>query len=320
MAILDTYSNRLKDEQCQNNDVYDYDKIPEELIVQIIWAAKELIGECNIWDNTLFSYNLFHKLHDILLPEWGLDHLPSNHPVNSKVYFTDLPNSFTSYFKKSSTPYLHILDFIEGLFITQEFVADHYPEKIEKFNQKLIDLSDELNKRFRMVGVGYQIENQKVIQIDHQHIHKEIVKPALAIINNPVFKTVNKDYRAAYEHYRNQHVKDCITACNRAFEAMLKAICTEYQWSYDSKARASDLIKIVRKEGLFQDNMDKTFDSFIATLKTGVPELRNQLGGHGSDPQTESPPLYMASYLLHLTATNIIFLYEAFKAYKPDRE
>lgn len=62
--------------------------------------------------------------------------------------------------------------------------------------------------------------------------------------------------------------------------------------------------------------MEKTIDNYIMTLKTGVPELRNHFGGHGSSSQSSSPSIYMAEYVLYLTATNIVFLYNVFRDYQ----
>ena len=43
-------------------------------------------------------------------------------------------------------------------------------------------------------------------------------------------------------------------------------------------------------------------------LETGVPTIRNKNSGHGQGSDIKDVPEYMASYMLHLTATNLLFL------------
>ena len=50
----------------------------------------------------------------------------------------------------------------------------------------------------------------------------------------------------AHRHYRAGEWKDCVTASNRAFESMLKAICDAEGWTYGKGDRASELITLER--------------------------------------------------------------------------
>jgi hypothetical protein len=45
----------------------------------------------------------------------------------------------------------------------------------------------------------------------------------------------------------------------------------------------------------------------------GIPHVRNNAGGHGESPNTPSVPSYIASYALHITATNVLMVCEALK-------
>jgi hypothetical protein len=57
--------------------------------------------------------------------------------------------------------------------------------------------------------------------------------------------------------------------------------------------------------------MQSQFDGLRAVLEGGVPTLRNKMGGHGQGEVPVPVPAYFASYMLHLTATTILFLVEA---------
>jgi hypothetical protein len=100
-------------------------------------------------------------------------------------------------------------------------------------------------------------------------------------------------------------------ACQRAFESVLKAICKLHGWSFATSDRASELITVVRKNGLFPTYLSKVFDTYIAMLKSGLPEVRNNAGGHGESPDAPPVPRYIAAYALHLSASNIVIAVEA---------
>jgi hypothetical protein len=49
-------------------------------------------------------------------------------------------------------------------------------------------------------------------------------------------------------------------------------------------------------------------------MKTGLPAVRNNAGGHGEDPGAPSVPDYLAAYAIHLTASNILLAAKAHSA------
>jgi hypothetical protein len=48
-----------------------------------------------------------------------------------------------------------------------------------------------------------------------------------------------------------------------------------------------------------------------STLEAGVPTARSRLGGHGQGTQVTEVPQYLVAYVLHLTASAVVFLAEA---------
>ena len=118
----------------------------------------------------------------------------------------------------------------------------------------------------------------------------------------------------AHRHYRSGEMKDAITDANNAFESTLKAVCNQRGWSYQSGARASDLLKLVRRKGLLPEYLDKSFDQLAATLNSGLPQVRNNEGSHGQGATPQTTLDYVGAYALHLAAANILFIVEAHKA------
>ena len=56
--------------------------------------------------------------------------------------------------------------------------------------------------------------------------------------------------------------------------------------------------------------MQSQFTSLKSLLETGVPTVRNRLGGHGQGIEPIVVPDTIASYALNLTASNILLLIE----------
>lgn len=119
---------------------------------------------------------------------------------------------------------------------------------------------------------------------------------------------------AAHAHYRAGEYKDCVADALNAFESTMKAICDIKKWSYSKGARASDLLKVIRSNGLLPDYLDGSFDQLAATLASGLPKVRNEAGGHGQGAEPRQTPGYIAAYALHLAAAKIVLLFEALKA------
>ena len=56
----------------------------------------------------------------------------------------------------------------------------------------------ELNHRFCEHGVGYQYESGSMIRVDSQLIHSEVVRPALNMLSDPMYKGANAEFLSAH--------------------------------------------------------------------------------------------------------------------------
>jgi len=172
---------------------------------------------------------------------------------------------------------------------------------------------EELNERFRRAGFGYRFESSKIIRVDSEVVHKEAVRPALQLLSDPRFAGANDEFRAAFDRLKAGENKDCAVDALNALESTMKAICDAKAWKYDKDARANDLLKILRREKLFPAFADQSFDQLVSTLKSGLPAVDNESGGHVQGSIPVEIPTYVAVYALNLAASNIRFLVEAFK-------
>ena len=178
-----------------------------------------------------------------------------------------------------------------------------------------INAIKELNERFRRAGVGYKFSNGQIIRIDSELIHTNFVQPALSLLSEKEFEGPNSEILQAYSHYRNGDYNEAIQLASNAFESTMKIVCDQRGLNYKTNPRASDLLKLLRKE-LLPNYLENSFDQLASTLSSGLPKVRNEVSAHGkgSDPQTT--PIYVAAYTLHLAAVNILFLVEAHNSTK----
>ena len=209
------------------------------------------------------------------------------------------------------------LDLIEFGFlyihrITRQF--SEYDRERRSVSVSADEAINELNERFKLAGVGYQIEDGRILRIDSELIHSEIVKPALRYLNEDGFEGPRDEFMSAHTHYRKGEMKDAVVDANNAFESTLKSICVQRRWEYQNGDSASRLIKVVRDQGLLPNYLDNSFDQLAATLKSGLPNVRGEEGAHGQGAIPSETPDYVAAYALHLAAAQILFLVKAHKA------
>ena len=93
----------------------------------------------------------------------------------------------------------------------------------------------------------------------------------------------------------------------------MKAICDKQKWSYGPGDTAQKLIDICLSNGLVPGYLQSQFTSLRNLLESGVPTVRNKLGGHGQGTSSIQVPESIAMYALHLAASNIVFLAKAEK-------
>ena len=299
MPLLDLFSYRQRAAEGNTADVFTYDDVPYGLRVQIVHILRDAVG--------VNEHHRWQWIHDAVAREHELLEL------NDRYEFRDRCETYLL----EATSKEAALDFIEASFrfvgMTARQVFDYRRE--ERIRAALAAVN-ELNERFRRAGVGYQFENGQIFRVDSELIHREVVRPALRYLHRRGFEGPREEFLRAHTCYRAGDTKDAVTNANNAFESTLKAICDQRRWEYPRGARASDLLRLVRDQGLLPDYLDASFDQLAATLKSGLPKVRGAEGAHGQGAAPRKTPDHVAAYALHLAAAKILFLVEAHKAMK----
>ena len=204
-----------------------------------------------------------------------------------------------------------VLDFIEACFRLSVQVG----------GQRIVD---EINRVFRQEGIGYQLTRfraptkprgairigkriaktqlPRIIRVDHQMTHQEIIAPALNLLSNPIFEVANSEMLDAHSHHRGGRHEDAITACVSAFESVLKTICDNKNWAYCAKDTCAALVDVCHRNELFP--------SFYVDVFKRAGTIRNKLSdAHGRGPvrKHEVEPAH-AEHMLHMVSTHIILL------------
>jgi hypothetical protein len=291
MAIFNLFSKRRKRECGEMPDVYQYTDVPVALRVQVVHIWKDAFGQSldvilrNVEQTLCREYGVF------VLGNWS--------------HGTEAMTNFILHVKEVD----RCLDVIEETFQFLYNCKGHYLGS----RQSPAEAIDELNIRFREHGCGFQFESGKIVRLDSQIVHSEIVKPALHFLAEPQLKGANEEFLSAHEHYRHGKYKECLADCLKAFESVMKTICAKRKWTFREGDTAKILLSVLFQKGLIPSYMEGHFTGLRSVLEGGVPTLRNKLGGHGQGTSHISVPDSIAAFCLHLTAANILFLVRAEK-------
>jgi hypothetical protein len=305
MAVFDLFSKRQKRLRGEMPDVYQYDTLPQQLRGQIVHIIRDAFGRDV---EAVLTEQAYSFVYDLLCREYGVFQL-TDHDRHGKAaslidFFLTCPSVDES------------LDVVETCFRYVDVVVREDNYMVGHVSTISPDQAiEELNTRFQEHGIGYRFESGKIVRIDSQLIHANVVKPTLLLLQDRAFKGPNDEFLVAHEHYRHGRYKECINECLKAFESVLKVICSKRKWPYDPKtATAKQLIHACFTNNLIPSYLQSEFSSLRALLESGIPTTRSKTSAHGQGAAPIAVPQYLAGYALHLTATNILFLVEAEKA------
>jgi hypothetical protein len=303
MAIFDLFSKRQKRIRGEVPEIYTYDQIPQTLRVQIVHIIRDAIGEDN--SNKRKPEQAYELLHNTLCREYGKFSLGNGY---NESHMEQVLN-----FLLTTTNTDEVIDVIELSFKYIDRIINEDYRNYTYYTTVKIKPDDailELNERFKENGIGYSFDGSEIIRVDSTYVHSEITKPVIALLWNNKFKGANEEYLKAHEHYRQGRNKECLTECLKAFESTMKVICKEKGWTYNQTDSAKKLIQTCFQNGLVPTFTQNQFTSLQNLLESGIPTIRNKLGGHGQGQIPQTVDDEMTRYGLNLAGTNIIFLVE----------
>lgn len=312
MAIFDIFSKRQRARRGDVQDVYTYDQFPKEFRVQIVHIWRDVLGDRQEYNNdNVQTRAAYTFIVETLCREYGVFVLSENREYGFRHYLSEL-ESFLLHEQDTE----RVLDAIELSFRCIDVMARNWEYRhIVSCAESVDEAIADLNARFREHGIGYSFENQEIIRVDSQLLHAEVVKPALTLLaSDTEYKGAQAEFLTAHGHYRHGRQKEALNDSLKAIESVMKAICVKRKWPYSATAPASALLQTLFNNGLIPAFWNTHFTALKSTLESGVPTARNRLGGHGQGTEIIEVPEYLAGYVLHLTASVIVFLVSAEKA------
>jgi hypothetical protein len=293
--MINLFSKRQKKLRGEVPEVYTYDDLNDNLRTQIIYAFNDAFDK----NNGKKVRDVYEEIRKILLREYGLLFLANNQ-------YDDPEDDFLKFYFKEDD-FEKVIDAIELICKFIDYKIRKNPwDYSQRFNpdQALI----EINERFKEHGIGYSYENGEIIRIDSTFVHSEITKPTIALLWNEKFSGANEEYMKAHDHYLHGRNKECLNDCLKSFESVLKTICKEKKWQFNQSDTSKKLIKICFENELVPSFTQNQFTSLQNLLESGIPTIRNKLGGHGQGTEKITVDDIMTRYALNLTGSNIIFL------------
>lgn len=312
--IYNIFSKRM--EQGKNeNEIYEYENIPNRLRMQIYYIIKSASGKLEIWG----------VIREILLREYGREYLledvgDAEYDCKEFIRHVEITNEF--------------LDLIEVAFSIIDGkireIVDNQPPAYHMIKQHPDDAIEELNHRFKENNFGYEFIGGQIIRIDRKFTHNEIVKQALKLLFEEDFKSANEEFLIAHKYYKegcakenpNEDFKNAIINCNKAFESTMKLICEkkiELVPAYDSRHEAKKLINDLLEANIIPKHLENNFHGLKNILKgikdcleNGLPVIRNKVG-HGKGTEEEWISEEFVTYSINLAATNIVLLVNLYK-------
>ncbi len=294
MAVFNTFSKRNNPKV---TDVYEYDNIPQKFKVQLIRIVEKI-------------------LHSHRLLNWMTCIETINEELGKEFYGDDAIDELKEFIKssKNTSELLDIIDiFTQNIYSEIEqrkSSEDSYSiNRIKEIEQEI----DNLNTRFLESNLGYQVQNGQLIKINSQHIHREIIQPALQLIYDENFNGSDEEFRKAFKHFRGGDYKEAINEASKALESVLKTICERMNWQSKEGDTANKLIEIVKNKRLFPNELESYYNSLTQILSSGTPTIRNKNSGHGQGSHSKEVPQHLASFAINQAASSIIFLIQSYK-------
>lgn len=310
MAVVDLYSKRQKRVRGEVPDVYTYDELPKTLRIQIEYLIKQGLNPSGDLSRGRV-YATFKLIVDTLCKEYGVYRLAG------KDYRRLDPDEEIYKFLVSEPDTERCLDVVE---LTMKAI-DRLTRTIDyssyhRYNENADAVLDELNTRFKESGVGYRFVDGEIIRVDSELVHTEAVKPAIRLLNTKDYAGPHEEFLSAYEHYRHGNNKKALNDCLKAFESTMKAICDKRGWTYKTTDTAKALIDVCLSNGLIPPFWQQQMASLRSLLESSIPTGRNKLSGHGQGAVPQEVPDYLTAYMLHMTASTLVFLTTAEKELK----
>jgi hypothetical protein len=314
MTMWETFSKRrTRLERAGTQDVYQYQDLPQPFRVQAVQIWNVAIGRFYVpraymGSNSPANVHWVY-IHETIAHERGeftLDKTSDEPDICCKNFLLNADTDGG-------------LDIIELSFLVIDRDVRRMPPYDARdagITEAPDDAIEDLNHRFREHGIGYQYVEGQLVRVDSEFTHAEVVKPALSLLHEVGFDGAAEEFLKGFDHYRHGRNKEAIAEALKALESTMKTICAKKKWNVPANATAKPLMDILFSEGLILKELESSFAGLRSAMESGLPTLSNRTSRHGQGAVPVDLPPHVAAYALHLSASNIVFLVQAYKSIK----
>jgi len=108
------------------------------------------------------------------------------------------------------------------------------------------EFAETVNNRARWFRVGVRLEGSRFVPVTSEHLHTEVVQPALVLLSDPRYATIDALYRKAFDRVLSGDPSGAITVATSSVEEMLRLLLPTMRGQtlgpLADKARADGLI------------------------------------------------------------------------------
>jgi hypothetical protein len=147
--------------------------------------------------------------------------------------------------------------------------------------------SADVNRVLGEEDMSWRLLGGQFVLLDSVFVHEQIVAASHEALGSVGFEGAAHELLDAQHDLADGDVRGAIHNAGSSFESAMKAALDQ-----DDYLTAKKLIDALRAGGYFEGIPEKLRGQFVEEVLTGLPWMRNKLGGHGQgkDKQTISEP------------------------------
>lgn len=188
---------------------------------------------------------------------------------------------------------------------------------VKRLPRKADDAVACLNRWFAEHSLGYRFDPAAgVVQVESEVLHATATTPALRLLHEGGFESAEHEFVAALQHHRAGDARAAMVEAVRAYESVLRTICSRRGWSVDKQPTVQNLVDAVWSNGLL--GTSQSTHGYIRGMLVGVGSPRNREAAHGSGGEAREVPAFLLNYQLNAVATAIRLVVEAEKELAAD--
>jgi len=271
-----------------------------------------MFGRGTLFNGADLPFQIFNEAERILCHEYGVHSLLRSDDPNAICAPLIAGGELFRFFRTASVE--HCLDVIQVVLTLAMKILENHNLPRQANLMSLDQGVDEINSRFREHWLGFRFQEGQILKLNSEFTYQTATRPAIELLKQKYLAGANQEFLAAHDHFRHGRYKESLNECLKTFESTMKSICNKRGWHYEQHDTAKALIRICVENRLFPVFMESHLTGVRVTLESGVPTARNKTSAHGQGVTPTKVSQEFATYVLNLTATNVLFLVDSERA------